>query len=126
MSIELSINEPRDAQRLPPNPASRRGSEAQGARDRSKQGRANTTARCGCDSIEQVAWQIDQAVWRCSAGRLSRRCRRLRGSTWKLASTCSARLLGQSHVMNPTSDIEFFFDCSSPWTYLAFHNLQPM
>jgi 2-hydroxychromene-2-carboxylate isomerase len=23
-------------------------------------------------------------------------------------------------------DIEFFFDCSSPWTYLAFHNIQPM
>jgi 2-hydroxychromene-2-carboxylate isomerase len=22
--------------------------------------------------------------------------------------------------------IEVFFDCSSPWTYLAFHNLQPM
>lgn len=22
--------------------------------------------------------------------------------------------------------IEFFFDCSSPWTYLAFHNLQPI
>ena len=22
--------------------------------------------------------------------------------------------------------IEFFFDCSSPWTWLAFHNLQPM
>ena len=22
--------------------------------------------------------------------------------------------------------IEFFFDCSSPWTYLAFHNVQPM
>lgn len=22
--------------------------------------------------------------------------------------------------------IEFFLDCSSPWTYLAFHNLQPM
>lgn len=22
--------------------------------------------------------------------------------------------------------IEFFFDCSSPWTYLAFHKLQPM
>ena len=22
--------------------------------------------------------------------------------------------------------IEFFFDCSSPWTYLAFHNLQTM
>ena len=21
--------------------------------------------------------------------------------------------------------IEFFFDCSSPWTYLAFHNIQP-
>ena len=24
------------------------------------------------------------------------------------------------------SDIECFFDCSSPWTYLCFHNLQPM
>ena len=22
--------------------------------------------------------------------------------------------------------IEFFFDCSSPWTYLAFHNIRPM
>jgi 2-hydroxychromene-2-carboxylate isomerase len=22
--------------------------------------------------------------------------------------------------------IEFFFDCSSPWTYLAFHNVQPL
>jgi 2-hydroxychromene-2-carboxylate isomerase len=22
--------------------------------------------------------------------------------------------------------IEFFFDCSSPWTYLAWHNIQPM
>lgn len=22
--------------------------------------------------------------------------------------------------------IEFFFDCSSPWTWLAYHNLQPM
>jgi len=22
------------------------------------------------------------------------------------------------------ADIEFFFDCSSPWTYLAFHNVQ--
>ena len=22
--------------------------------------------------------------------------------------------------------IEFFIDCSSPWTYLAFHNIQPM
>lgn len=22
--------------------------------------------------------------------------------------------------------IDFYFDCSSPWTYLAFHNIQPM
>jgi len=22
--------------------------------------------------------------------------------------------------------IEFFFDCSSPWTWLAFHNIQPL
>jgi 2-hydroxychromene-2-carboxylate isomerase len=26
----------------------------------------------------------------------------------------------------PAPTIEFFFDCSSPWTYLAFHNIQPM
>ena len=25
-----------------------------------------------------------------------------------------------------TVKLECFFDCSSPWTYLAFHNLQPM
>jgi 2-hydroxychromene-2-carboxylate isomerase len=25
-----------------------------------------------------------------------------------------------------TPVIEFFFDCSSPWTYLAFHNIQPL
>jgi 2-hydroxychromene-2-carboxylate isomerase len=25
-----------------------------------------------------------------------------------------------------TKMIEFFFDCSSPWTYLAFHNIQPL
>ena len=24
------------------------------------------------------------------------------------------------------SRVEFFFDCSSPWTYLAFHNIQPI
>lgn len=23
-------------------------------------------------------------------------------------------------------DIEFYFDCSSPWTFLAFHNVQPL
>ena len=26
----------------------------------------------------------------------------------------------------PAPTIEFFFDCSSPWTYLAFHNIQPL
>jgi 2-hydroxychromene-2-carboxylate isomerase len=24
------------------------------------------------------------------------------------------------------AEIEFFFDCSSPWSYLAFHNIQPL
>lgn len=28
--------------------------------------------------------------------------------------------------MRPPPRIEFFFDCSSPWTYLAFHNIQPL
>lgn len=26
----------------------------------------------------------------------------------------------------PTAEIECFFDCSSPWTYLCFHNLQSL
>jgi 2-hydroxychromene-2-carboxylate isomerase len=32
------------------------------------------------------------------------------------------------HPRTPTGNamIEFFFDCSSPWTYLAFHNIQPL
>lgn len=28
--------------------------------------------------------------------------------------------------MNANVRLECFFDCSSPWTYLGFHNLQPM
>lgn len=28
--------------------------------------------------------------------------------------------------MKQTAGIEFFFDCSSPWSYLAFHNIQPL
>jgi 2-hydroxychromene-2-carboxylate isomerase len=28
--------------------------------------------------------------------------------------------------MEAADVIEFFFDCSSPWTYLAFHNIQPL
>ena len=28
--------------------------------------------------------------------------------------------------MPKAPEIEFFFDCSSPWTYLAFHNIQPL
>lgn len=28
--------------------------------------------------------------------------------------------------MNQSCEIEFFFDCSSPWSYLAFHNIQPL
>jgi 2-hydroxychromene-2-carboxylate isomerase len=28
--------------------------------------------------------------------------------------------------MKGNAMIEFFFDCSSPWTYLAFHNIEPL
>src|SRR3977135_3400385 len=40
---------------------------------------------------------------------------------------CTATRL-ESWSSRNTSDemIEFFFDCSSPWTYLAFHNIQPL
>src|SRR5262249_24162828 len=29
-------------------------------------------------------------------------------------------------VIATVAMIEFFFDCSSPWTYLAFHNIEPL
>jgi len=38
-------------------------------------------------------------------------------------------MTGVSHQQPTTEEtamIEFFFDCSSPWTYLAFHNIQPL
>ena len=33
---------------------------------------------------------------------------------------------GHRMEMSVMADIEFFFDCSSPWTYLAFHNIAPL
>jgi 2-hydroxychromene-2-carboxylate isomerase len=33
---------------------------------------------------------------------------------------------GMTNELEETPMIEFFFDCSSPWTYLAFHNIQPL
>ena len=30
------------------------------------------------------------------------------------------------HGISAMSSVEFFFECSSPWTYLAFHNLPPL
>ena len=33
---------------------------------------------------------------------------------------------GRSDPSTPPQAIDFYFDCSSPWTYLAFHNIQPM
>jgi 2-hydroxychromene-2-carboxylate isomerase len=32
----------------------------------------------------------------------------------------------QNDSQKENAMIEFFFDCSSPWTYLAFHNVQPL
>ena len=29
-------------------------------------------------------------------------------------------------MTTPSVSVECFFDCSSPWTYLAFHAVQPM
>jgi 2-hydroxychromene-2-carboxylate isomerase len=34
--------------------------------------------------------------------------------------------LTQNQQQENAAMIEFFFDCSSPWTYLAFHNIQPL
>jgi 2-hydroxychromene-2-carboxylate isomerase len=47
--------------------------------------------------------------------------RRLAPTRW-LAMT--AQTSNKTTKGNPM--IEFFFDCSSPWTYLAFHNIQPL
>src|SRR5262249_49202793 len=41
----------------------------------------------------------------------------------KRRKTAPSRRPGRSTTM---ADIEFFFDCSSPWTYLAFHNIEPL
>jgi 2-hydroxychromene-2-carboxylate isomerase len=43
------------------------------------------------------------------------------GQTWSKRVTRRLR----EPLREPTM-IEFFFDCSSPWTYLAFHNIQPL
>ena len=29
-------------------------------------------------------------------------------------------------MTRPATILEFFFDCSSPWTYIGFHNIQPL
>jgi 2-hydroxychromene-2-carboxylate isomerase len=34
--------------------------------------------------------------------------------------------LQNREIQKGNAMIEFFFDCSSPWTYLAFHNIQPL
>jgi len=34
--------------------------------------------------------------------------------------------IGKNDRTKGNAVIEFFFDCSSPWTYLAFHNIQPL
>src|ERR1043165_4867614 len=36
------------------------------------------------------------------------------------------RQLAKQYTKQGNAMLEFFFDCSSPWTYLAFHNVQPM
>jgi 2-hydroxychromene-2-carboxylate isomerase len=41
------------------------------------------------------------------------------------ATAASNDNTGKQHTRNLPM-IEFFFDCSSPWTYLAFHNIQPL
>jgi len=35
-------------------------------------------------------------------------------------------MTGRESFWEYRSMIEFFFDCSSPWTWLAFHNIQPL
>jgi 2-hydroxychromene-2-carboxylate isomerase len=35
-------------------------------------------------------------------------------------------MTGPESFWEDRSMIEFFFDCSSPWTWLAFHNIQPL
>ena len=38
-----------------------------------------------------------------------------------------ARAFGNTvNYSQPMHTIEFFFDCSSPWTYLAFESIQPI
>ncbi len=53
-----------------------------------------------------------------------------RGNT-AILRDCASALLGMTRMRQQSKQkenamIEFFFDCSSPWTYLAFHNIQPL
>ena len=46
-----------------------------------------------------------------------------------IASSCASAMTsnrGMKTRHKGNAMIEFFFDCSSPWTYLAFHNIQPL
>ena len=41
-------------------------------------------------------------------------------------SLAMTRMSDEKQTKKENAMIEFFFDCSSPWTYLAFHNIQPL
>src|ERR1700692_2556259 len=44
----------------------------------------------------------------------------------KRRSRCAGMRIENQTKNKGNAMIEFFFDCSSPWTYLAFHNIQPL
>ena len=60
--------------------------------------------------IHATRAELDHAILR---GRASRRHLRNDG-------------VNEQNKQKGNAMIEFFFDCSSPWTYLAFHNIQPL
>ncbi len=51
---------------------------------------------------------------------------RRRRWTKRRAATCSVKPQTTDTNRGNAIMIEFFFDCSSPWTYLGFHNIQPL
>src|ERR1700692_1921255 len=44
----------------------------------------------------------------------------------KRRSRCAGMRIENQTKNKGNAMIEFFFDCCSPWTYLAFHNIQPL
>ena len=96
--------------------------------------RSRSTRRRGgiCSARARRRWRggsnaLAAVIARSAATKQSsrpQRCKQLDCLRYALAMTRMRTTRIEQQKEKPM--IEFFFDCSSPWTYLAFHNIQPL